>query len=329
MKPESQPSQSPAADVLRVFHVVEITRYPDGTITCHDPCPCIPASSDPGDDSTVLSRDVEINQGLGTWARIYLPPTRVRHQEKLPLLVYFHGGGFVCLSPSMVLNHSFCSGMAASLPAVVVSVGYRRAPEHRLPAAYDDAFEALRWIQTAEDEWLDKFADFTDCYLMGTSSGANIAYHAALKVCKDETAGVNPKELKIKGLIMHSPFFGGLERTESELRLFDDALIPVPALDLFWEQSLPVGADRNHEYCSLKSVDRSAEWEKMKSLKWKVMVTGGEGDPLVDRQREVVAVLEGKGLEVVKLFGDGIHAAELADSGKAQILFEKIKSFMI
>ncbi|KAI4384745.1 hypothetical protein MLD38_002856 [Melastoma candidum] len=321
MEPEIPPT-----GVLRVFHMVDITTYPDGTITCHDPFPCIPASSE--DHSAVLSRDVKFNHDLGTWARIYLPPAQTRQQQKLPLVVYFHGGGFVCFNPSTVFNHSLCSGMAASLPAVVVSVGYRRAPEHRLPAAYNDAVEALRWIQTAEDEWLDQFADFSDCYLMGTSSGANIVYHAALRVCKDETAGANPKELKIKGLIMHSPFFGGMERKESELRLFGDMLIPVPALDIFWEQSLPVGADRNHEYCNMNLVDRSPEWETMKSLKWKVMVTGGDGDPLVDRQREVSALLEGKGLDVARFFSDWTHAEELGDSEKAQILFEKIKSFI-
>lgn len=329
MEPNIQPNLTPPADVIRMFEVIEIVRNSDGTITRHDPLPYIPASSNPEDPSAALTKDVKINQDLGTWARIYLPPAQTQPQKKLPLVVYFHGGGFVCFSPSMVLNNGFCSGMATSLQAVVVSVGYRRTPEHRLPAAYDDAVEALRWIQTGEDEWLDQFADFSNCYLTGTSSGGNIVYHAALRMCKDESADANSKQLKIKGLIMFSPFFGGLKRTESELRLLDDKLIPAAALDLFWEQSLPVGADRDHEYCDMKSVDRSPEWEIMKALNWKVMVTGGDGDPLVDRQRELAALLEEKGLNVVSFFSEWIHAAELANTDKAQTLFEEIKSFMM
>ncbi|EXB80093.1 Carboxylesterase 1 [Morus notabilis] len=68
--------------------------------------------------------------------------------KKLPLIVYYHGGGFIFLITASSINHDFCSKMAANLTAAVVSVDYRLAPMHRLPAAYDDAVEALttmRW----------------------------------------------------------------------------------------------------------------------------------------------------------------------------------------
>src|SRR5439155_18948573 len=63
----------------------------------------------------------------------------------LPVLVYFHGGGWVIgdLETHDVLCRELCnlSGTA------VISVGYRLAPEHRFPAAVDDALAATRWIR--------------------------------------------------------------------------------------------------------------------------------------------------------------------------------------
>ncbi|GMN51220.1 hypothetical protein TIFTF001_020370 [Ficus carica] len=67
------------------------------------------------------------------------------------------------------------------LTAVVVSVDYRLAPMHHLLAAYEDAVEALHWIKSADDVWLRQFADVSKCFLMDTSAGGNISYHAGLR----------------------------------------------------------------------------------------------------------------------------------------------------
>ncbi|MQK22077.1 hypothetical protein EI013_27305, partial [Escherichia coli] len=121
-----------------------------------------------------------------------------------------------------------------------------------LPAAYDDAMETLHWIKSNKDEWLTQYADYSNCYLMGNSAGANIAYHIGLGVA-EKPGDIEP--LKIRGLILRQPFFGGTKRTESELRLENDPVIPLCATDLMWELSLPIGADRDHEYCNLRAGD--------------------------------------------------------------------------
>src|SRR5215217_3569684 len=72
--------------------------------------------------------------------RVYTP---LRGPAPRPLLVYFHGGGFVVGDLETV--DGLCRGLANEAGAVVVSVDYRRAPEHPVPAAQDDALAATRW----------------------------------------------------------------------------------------------------------------------------------------------------------------------------------------
>ncbi|GAY41293.1 hypothetical protein CUMW_058320 [Citrus unshiu] len=69
-------------------------------------------------------------------------------------------------------------------------------------------------------------ADLSSCFLVGDSSGGNIAYHAALRAA----AGVdNLAPLKIRGLILYKPFFSGVKRTKSEMRLENDPNFPLAA----------------------------------------------------------------------------------------------------
>jgi len=60
-----------------------------------------------------------------------------------PLIVYFHGGGFVF--GSLRMGDWLCSSVAARVGAVVVSVDYRLAPAHRFPAAVEDCYAAMAW----------------------------------------------------------------------------------------------------------------------------------------------------------------------------------------
>ncbi|GJV78957.1 carboxylesterase 1-like protein [Tanacetum coccineum] len=84
-------------------------------------------------------------------------------------------------------------------------------------ATYDDVEEALNWIKSTQDPWLSEYADeFSNCHLMGSSAGANITYHVGLRVSLHFH---DLKPLKIKGLILHHLFHGGVERMESEIHL--------------------------------------------------------------------------------------------------------------
>ncbi|XP_010025249.2 carboxylesterase 1 [Eucalyptus grandis] len=312
---------------------VQVTLNPDGTLNRDRfVFPDTSASPDPIPSAgPVLSKDVPINPSHNTWARIFLPRHHARScsEEKLPLIVYYHGGGFILCSPASNIFHELCITLARELSAVVVSVKYRLAPEHQLPMAYDDAVEALHWIKTARDEWLVEHADLSTCYLMGSSAGGNLAFHAGLRTSASPE-GLEP--LKIRGLILHHPFFGGTQRTPSELRLANNHILPLAAIDLMWELSLPLGVDRDHEYCN-SAVNGSSKLsegvDKMRSLGWRLLVTGCDGDPLIDRQVELVKLLKEKGLRVVSDFMEGgYHIIEAIEPDKSKPLVLTLKSFM-
>ncbi|CAN0887379.1 Carboxylesterase 1 [Linum grandiflorum] len=313
----------------------------------------LPAESrtEPSLDQTqpVLSKDIQINQSNRTFLRLFLPNQSTK--TKLPLLIYFHGGGFVLCSPSSTVFHDYCSNAAFQLPAVVASVGYRLAPEHRLPAAFDDCLQAIRWIASTggeEDPWLRDYADFGNCFLMGSSAGGNIAYHVALRsaaqvASPQSTEFGDPNSisrgitnrLHIRGVILHHAFFGGVERTESEKKMVNDAVLPLETSDLLWELSLPVGADRDHEYCNPMAGGGSKLLEKIRAVGWRVAVIGYEGDPLVDRQKELAKLLEEKGVDVAGCFASGgSHGLEIMDVEKGKefndgVLKEFLMSYLV
>ncbi len=86
-----------------------------------------------------------------------------------PLVVYFHGGGFVLGGPDM--GNWICGAVAARVGAVVVSVDYRLAPAHVFPAAVEDCYAALAWAAGNAAE-LDATGRIG---VMGESAGGNLA----------------------------------------------------------------------------------------------------------------------------------------------------------
>lgn len=105
--------------------------------------------------------------------RIYTPATP--SAALLPLIVYFHGGGFVF--GDLRGGDWMCGTVAKDLDAVVVSVGYRLAPRHPFPAAVDDCYATLVWA-AAQAETLG--ADAPRLGVMGESAGGNLAAVVAL-----------------------------------------------------------------------------------------------------------------------------------------------------
>src|SRR2546426_253969 len=72
--------------------------------------------------------------------RIYAPDAK----GPQPVLVYFHGGGWVI--GDLETHDGVCRALANAIPATVIAVDYRLAPEHKFPAAVDDAYAATRWV---------------------------------------------------------------------------------------------------------------------------------------------------------------------------------------
>jgi acetyl esterase len=98
--------------------------------------------------------------------RIYSP----KDGEALPVLVYFHGGGFVV--GSLDEYGPFCTFLSAGARCIVVSVGYRLAPEDPFPAAPEDAWTATQWAATHA---LSFGGDPARLAVAGDSAGGNLA----------------------------------------------------------------------------------------------------------------------------------------------------------
>ncbi|EPS64139.1 hypothetical protein M569_10644, partial [Genlisea aurea] len=169
-----------------------------------------PPSEDPA--TGVRSKDVVIDSDIPVSARIYLPADSVPGERK-PLVIYFHGGGFAVESAFGQLYHAHLNPLTATSNVVAVSVEYRLAPEHPLPAAYEDAWAAVKWIDSGSDgdEWISSFADLNRVFFAGDSAGANIAHYVAVRAGSDRLESVNPI-----GAILNCPFFGGEEALENE-----------------------------------------------------------------------------------------------------------------
>ena len=103
--------------------------------------------------------------------RVYTP---IGHPP-FPVLVYFHGGGFVL--GSLDTHDSLCRAIAAHSGCAVVSVGYRLAPEHKFPAAVEDALAATRWVATNASIIR---CDADRLAVGGDSAGGNLATVVAL-----------------------------------------------------------------------------------------------------------------------------------------------------
>ncbi|GMH26005.1 hypothetical protein Nepgr_027848 [Nepenthes gracilis] len=156
----------------------------------------------------------------------------LRTEVVVPIIVFFHGGSFAHSSANSSIYDTFCRRLVNLCKVVVVSVNYRRSPEHRYPCAYDDGWAALKWVSTRP--WLQSGNDSkVHIYLAGDSSGGNIAHHVAVRA-----AGSG---IEVLGNILLHPMFGGQMRTESENKFDRKYFVTLQDRDWYWRAYLPRG----------------------------------------------------------------------------------------
>ena len=190
--------------------------YNDGTVERPRSFPIVPPSLD--DHITgVSSKDIVISHAPKVSARLYLP--KITKPDKVPIYVYFHGGGFFFESAFSKLYHDHLNKLVSLANIIVVSVEYRLAPEHPLPACYHDCWGALQWVAahatknpTNTEPWLSDHGDFNRVFIGGDSAGGNIVHNIAVR------AGVEalPGDVRILGAILAHPYFYGSQPIGSE-----------------------------------------------------------------------------------------------------------------
>ncbi|KAL6855868.1 hypothetical protein ACP4OV_018670 [Aristida adscensionis] len=267
----------------------------------------VPATPRPVDGG-VASSDHAVSDRLRV--RLFVPDDAddggTRQRRQLPVVVYFHGAGFVFHSAATAQYDALCRRLASAVPAVVASVDYRLAPEHRFPAPYDDGEAALRWALAGAGGALP--SPPAAVFVAGDSAGGNIAHHVAARM-----------PAAVAGLVALQPFFGGEAPTASELRLRDAPFGAPGRLAWLWRAFLPAGATRDHEAANVPAAvlrDAGAGAGPWRAFPPALVCVGG-WDAHQDRQRAYAEALRAAGA------GD-VHVAEYPDAIHGFYMFEEL-----
>jgi acetyl esterase len=161
--------------------------------------------------------------------RLYAPANDILGD--LPGFVFFHGGGMV--AGSIDTHDRVCAALAQMTGCRLISVGYRLAPEHKFPAAVEDATAATRWV-SAHASSLG--IDATKLVVGGDSAGATLG----AVVCQDAARNAGPPIL-LQCLIC--PVLDFDEPSPSRLAFAENHLIDKAILDADLADYLPDGAD--------------------------------------------------------------------------------------
>ncbi|XP_026454170.1 probable carboxylesterase 18 [Papaver somniferum] len=278
----------------------------------------------------VKTLDILIDSTKELWYRLFIPtelPSADGGTNKLPVILFFHGGAFTFLSPDLIIYDAVCRRFAHKVPAIVVSVNYRLTPDHRFPSQYDDGFDTLKFLDENNFSGLPSNADLSCCFLAGDSAGGNIAHHVAVRWASkvDEF-----QQVKVIGLVAIQPFFGGEERTESETRLHGAPVIPsVKHCDRHWKMFVPEGSDRDHEAVNIFGPNSKTDISKLKEFPSTLVFIGGF-DPLQDWQRRYYEGLMSFGKQAYLVeYHNVIHAFYvIPDFSESYLLISEVKRFI-
>jgi len=200
--------------------------------------------------------------------RIYTPQAK----GPLPALVYFHGGGWVI--GNLDSHDGVCRALANKGGCVVVSVDYRLAPEHKFPAAAEDAYAAAKWV--AENA-AALGIDAARVAIGGDSAGGNLTAVVAL-MARDRGAPALVYQLLIY------PVTDAACDTASYRDNADGYLLTKDAMLWFWNHYIRGAADRANAYAAPLRAD------DLRGLPPALMITA-EFDPLRDEGEAYAARL--------------------------------------
>ncbi len=235
--------------------------------------------------------------------RVYVPTSEPGPR---PVLVYFHGGGWVI--GDLDTHDTTVRAVAEASGATVVSVAYRLAPEDPFPAAIDDCLAAVRWVV---DNAADLGVDPSRLALGGDSAGGNLSAIAAAELT---AAGVG-----VRFQLLVYPVTDGTMAHPSVDENAEGYFLTKDTMDWFWEQYVGVDGDRTARRVSPMHLPDEA----LPGLPPALVITA-EYDPLRDEGEAYAARLEAAGVDVTAHRYDGvIHGffsmRDLVPEGKAAV----------
>ncbi|MCA1425792.1 MULTISPECIES: alpha/beta hydrolase [Bradyrhizobium] len=220
-----------------------------------------------------------VRDGAIIEARLYAS-AQPSERTPIPVLLYMHGGGFVV--GSLDSHQPLCRGLAKDSGAAVLSVGYRLAPEHKFPTAFEDAVDALAWIGL---EGRAIGLDPRRVAVGGDSAGGTLA--AALAIEARTNRGLPQPVLQI----LAYPGLSSRQTSASYQRYGTGHLLERSTVDWFFRQYLRDESDRDDwRFAPLAADDLSGLAP--------ACIVLAEFDPLVDEGNDYAARLAAAGVPV-------------------------------
>lgn len=211
----------------------------------------------------------------------YYRPAEVDKREPLPVLVYYHGGGWVF--GDLDTHDVVCRTLSNEGRCAVVSVDYRMGPEFKFPVAVDDAYAAVKWVA---EEAKSLRIDPQRLAVGGDSAGGNLAAAVTLLARDAEDAP------KIAYQLLIYPATDMHMTTESHRKFAEGHLLTRATMDWCQEHYLKSAADRDDWRAS------PLRAEKLSGLPPAYMLIAGN-DPLRDEGEAYAMKLKAAGVPVV------------------------------
>ncbi|KAI3764283.1 hypothetical protein L2E82_14290 [Cichorium intybus] len=246
----------------------------------------------------VATHDLFIRPDSDLRVRVYLP--EVPNSGKLPIILHFHGGGFCISQADWFMYYNTYTRLAREAGAIVVSTYLRLAPEHRLPAAIDDAYSTLLWLQDLADDkvhqpWLSSKGDFNRVFLIGDSSGGNIVHQVAKKAAQE-----NLYPLRLAGAIPIHPGFLRSVKSKSELEKPESPFLTLDMLYKFLKLGLPKGSTRDHPItCPMGETLQGLDLPPY-------LLCVAEEDLVIDTEMEFYEQMKNVGKKIELLLSNGV-----------------------
>jgi cation diffusion facilitator CzcD-associated flavoprotein CzcO/acetyl esterase/lipase len=230
--------------------------------------------------------------------RLYRPSTPGPH----PVVVYFHGGGWVIGSHTS--DDPLCRELCVKSDVVIVSVNYRHAPEHRFPAAADDAYAALQWVA---DNAASLGGDSSRIAVAGWSAGGNVATVAA-QLARDNGGP------SLKGQLLLTPAVDGSKEYPSMRENAEGYVLTKSLMDWFWNHYADP-SDRAHPKASPLLAESLAGLPP-------VAIVTAQYDPLRDEGNAYAEALQAAGVPVQHIQARGhthtsVGMVDVLPSGKS------------
>ncbi len=243
--------------------------------------------------------------GPGGPLRVRIITPQAPGQGPLPVVVYFHGGGWVL--GNIESHEGICRAVANAGSVIVVTVDYRRAPEHRFPAAAEDAYAATLW---AADHAAEFGGDPRRIAVAGDSAGGNLAAVTCLMARDRGTPSVQFQ-------VLLYPITDADLNNQSYTAYAEGFFLTRAEMAWYWDHYVDNKADRRHPHAS---PSRAAD---LRSLPPALVITA-EFDVLRDEGEAYARQLEAAGVAVKLRRYDGmihgfIRRYPFFDQGKAAI----------